>query len=335
MSVDFLTTWIERASATRKSSRRNLLLLGQACLSVGLLAFLLSRVDIGRAWSSMSGAHHFWLFLAALQLSVQLILAALRWKVVAEGLGGQLPLAPALRFVWIGTFLSQVLPGSTMGGDAARMWLYWRHSGDHRLAIHSVVLERVFMVGALVLVVLMVQPGLAARGAPMAIVAAAVITLVLVIGMLIAPAVSTRLLASRQHWALYKVMAAVSEDVRRIFTNLPRGTVLTGVSVVAHLNMSIAAWLIGRALGLNISVLDCIVLMPVIILFTTIPISVGGWGIREGAAIALFGLVGVESSEALALSIIVGLGSILVSIPGAMLWIPAKPRPAAGENRGE
>lgn len=328
MSVDFLSAWIERTSASRKSSRRNLLLLGQACLSFGLLAFLISKVDIARAWGAMASAHYSWLFLASLQLILQLIFAALRWKIVAEGLGGQLTLAAALRFVWIGTFFSQVLPGSTMGGDAARMWLYWRRSGDHRLAIHSVALERVFMIGTLLLVVLIVQPGLAARGAPLAIVAAAAIALTLVTGVLVAPAISARLLVSRQRWVLYRVMTAVSEDIRRIFTDLPRGTVLTTVSVAAHINMSFATWLVGHALGLNISLLDCIVLMPVIFLLATLPISIGGWGIREGAAIALFGLVGVHSADAMALSLLLGLGSIVISLPGAMLWFPVKPQSA-------
>jgi hypothetical protein len=52
-----------------------------------------------------------------------------------------------------------------------------------------------------------------------------------------------------------------------------------------------------------------------------LPISVGGWGVREGAAIGLFGLVGVSSADALAWSILLGLAGIVAAIPGSLLWL--------------
>ena len=305
----------------RRARRRRYLLLGQSCLSIGLLAYLLSKVDIAEASASALNADPALLALATVQLSLQFFLAAMRWDLLVSGMGGSLPFASALRFVWIGTFFSQVLPAS-VGGDIVRMWLFWRRTGSRRLAIHSVALERMVMVMVLLLLVLAVQPGLAARGVPLAIVVSAVVVLTAMIAVLSVLLLSRRLLAAHDRSRLLRALSNVAQDVRSVFASAPRAVALCGLSLAAYLNIAIAAWLIARALGLQISVVDSIVLAPVVVLAATLPISVGGWGVRESAAISLFGLVGVSGHDALALSVLLGLASIAISIPGALLWLP-------------
>jgi len=300
---------------------RGILLVSQGCLSVGLLAYLISKVDVAQASATALNADPLLLVLAIAQLSLQLFLAALRWELVARGLGGSLPFSAALRFVWVGTFFSQVLPAS-IGGDIVRMWLYWRRCGSRRLAIHSVALERLVMVVALLLLVFAVQPGLVARGVPLAIGLSAGIVLTGMIAVFSALLLSRGLLAGHGSWPLFRVLSHVAQDVRGVFARIPRSAALCVLSIAAHLNIAIVAWLIARALGLNITVADSIVLVPVVVLAATLPISVGGWGVRESAAITLFGLVGVSGADALALSVLLGLASIVISIPGALLWLP-------------
>jgi hypothetical protein len=74
-------------------------------------------------------------------------------------------------------------------------------------------------------------------------------------------------------------------------------------------------------LTFQITLLDCVVLMQPVALITALPISIGGWGVRETAIIAMLGLVGVPTSAALLLSIQLGLLSIAISLPGGILWL--------------
>jgi hypothetical protein len=60
--------------------------------------------------------------------------------------------------------------------------------------------------------------------------------------------------------------------------------------------------------------------MQPVALITALPISVGGWGIRETAMIGILSLVGISTSAALSLSVQIGLLTILVTLPGAALW---------------
>ena len=56
-------------------------------------------------------------------------------------------------------------------------------------------------------------------------------------------------------------------------------------------------------------------------LFTTLPISIAGWGVREGVMVAAFAFVGVLEGDAFVVSVLFGLLHIIFSIPGGWLWL--------------
>lgn len=201
-------------------SRRRILVIIQSCVSAGLLGFLISKVDVGRAGSVALNADKLFLIAAVLQLSAHPFLTALRWEIVARGLGGILPIPAALRFVWIGAFFSQLLPAS-FGGDVVRIWLYGVQCGSHRLSIHSVALERLVMVLVLLLFVLAVQPGLAARGASPSIVLSAAVVLTVILASLIMLLIFGRLLIDRDRRLPFRILAWVATDVRDLFSSIP------------------------------------------------------------------------------------------------------------------
>jgi hypothetical protein len=91
-----------------------------------------------------------------------------------------------------------------------------------------------------------------------------------------------------------------------------------------------------RGLDMSASLLDCLVLMQLVALVTALPISIGGWGVREVAMVGLFGLIGLPASAALALSVQLGVLSLLAALPGGLvlLLLRAGPMPR-GEATAE
>jgi uncharacterized membrane protein YbhN (UPF0104 family) len=75
------------------------------------------------------------------------------------------------------------------------------------------------------------------------------------------------------------------------------------------------------ALGAPVSALDCLVLVPFPLLLSLLPISVGGWGVREGAMVVAFALVGVSTETTLAVSVLFGLILLVWSIPGGFILL--------------
>ena len=72
---------------------------------------------------------------------------------------------------------------------------------------------------------------------------------------------------------------------------------------------------------MNLSFLDCLVLIPPVVLVSTIPISIAGWGVREAAMITLLALVGVAEADAFVLSVLFGLLTFGLGLPGGIVWI--------------
>ena len=92
------------------------------------------------------------------------------------------------------------------------------------------------------------------------------------------------------------------------------GQALVGVSAV---DFAAAA----AAVGAPLSVAATLAVVPVVLTTMLLPITVGGWGVREGAAVALLPLAGVSTSAALAASILFGLLALAASLPGIVpLW---------------
>src|SRR5207245_1602017 len=65
---------------------------------------------------------------------------------------------------------------------------------------------------------------------------------------------------------------------------------------------------------------------PPVVLLTAVPISISGWGVREGAMVACLGLAGVPSEEALSVSLLLGAVSVIVGLAGGVIWLVSPER---------
>jgi hypothetical protein len=93
------------------------------------------------------------------------------------------------------------------------------------------------------------------------------------------------------------------------------------IAAIGAVAISATAWGLSRAQHLDVSFVDFLMLMPPVVLLSGLPISVGGWGVRENAMIAGLATVGVGANAALVLSVQMGGLVALLSLPGGALWL--------------
>jgi hypothetical protein len=98
------------------------------------------------------------------------------------------------------------------------------------------------------------------------------------------------------------------------------------LAAFTHISYCLSAYILARSLAIDVSAVQCITLIPPVILMTTLPISIGGWGVREAGMVGMLGLVGVSQAAALMLSIQTGLLSIIVSLPASLIWLAYRKR---------
>jgi len=63
------------------------------------------------------------------------------------------------------------------------------------------------------------------------------------------------------------------------------------------------------------------VIVPPVILLTLVPVSLAGWGVREGAMIGLFTLIGASKAAVLSMSLLYGMVLVLTSLPGFYVYL--------------
>jgi uncharacterized membrane protein YbhN (UPF0104 family) len=96
--------------------------------------------------------------------------------------------------------------------------------------------------------------------------------------------------------------------------------VLLAASVLVHLMYAVGLWAALIAFGGTVALLDVIAIFAPVILFQMLPISVGGWGVRELMAVTMLAAVGVPGPQALSASIVLGIVQMIACLPGSVAW---------------
>ncbi|MDP6573513.1 MAG: lysylphosphatidylglycerol synthase transmembrane domain-containing protein [Rhodospirillales bacterium] len=288
-----------------------------------LIWFLLGTIDLVAAQARLVEVAPAMLGLSLAVLVVQILISVVRWGAVLDALEASLPFMTALRLFMIGAFFNQTLP-SSVGGDGVRMYMAHRAGLKLGAAINGVMLERAAVVAALVLVVLAAQPYLVSRvGDEVAawLVPAALLFAAAIAAAIVFLSFLDRLPASLHRWRLVRGLAILAGDTRRVFLRPGHAFRVLGWSVLGHVNVTLCVYVLALGLKLDVTLMECLALFPPVLLVTTLPISIAGWGVREGAMVAAFGLVGVPSEGALVLSLLFGLVAMAVSLPGGLVWL--------------
>ena len=77
-------------------------------------------------------------------------------------------------------------------------------------------------------------------------------------------------------------------------------------------NALLLVCMLAQALATPIAAWQCLLIVPPALLIASFPLSLGGWGVREGALAAGFALVGASSAGGVAASILYGLTGPLI-----------------------
>lgn len=308
-----------RAMAARFAGLRHLTLVLKLAVSVGLVALICRHIDGAALVGRLHGQAAQWLVATALLGLVQIALLSVRWQQILKGLGGESGFGSALAVTYMGCFFGAFLFGPT-GSDVARAILARSHALGRRGIVHSVLFERVASViglGLAVAPLVIFDIGPFARSAPLLATLAVVPASFAGLAVL---AWLARMIGDRAG-ALFFPLRGIDRSWRRLSQNWPRFAVTIALAAAGQLLVAVEAWTLAQAQHLDVSLIDFAILMPPVMLVVALPISAGGWGVREGAIVAALALVGVGTTPALLLSIEMGLIGTLVSLPGGAIWL--------------
>ena len=119
-------------------------------------------------------------------------------------------------------------------------------------------------------------------------------------------------------------LAQTARDTRRLLGALPYGPATLLLSLVNHATLGLVVLYLAHAMSLSLSPAAALFLFPLVLLLSTIPISLAGWGIREAAMVLVFSPAGLQADASLGVSVLFGACSFLSGLPGGVIWLFAR-----------
>lgn len=294
-------------------------------LSGGLVWYAFSKIDASSAVVYLRTIPLYTIALALGLLLFQYAAAALRLRELLKSLRSSCGLFAALDIAMIGAFFSQTFI-SFVGGDAMRIWRIVKQNVSIGTAVKAVLFDRLFGFAGLVLLIvlglpilwrLLTEPHM--RGSLVLLLSMAVVAGGAFMSM-------NKLPAGFRRWRIFSIAAELSITAHDMIRQVRPLLSVIGLSLAIQLLNVAVIFTLAKGFAVEISFLQCFVLVPPVLFLSMMPISFAGWGVREGAMIVALALIDVPPSQSLALSISYGLCLVAISFPGGVLWFISRRR---------
>jgi glycosyltransferase 2 family protein len=281
--------------------------LARAGVTVSVLAWLALQLDWAKFLQQLAAADPGSLLLAGALLALALAVSSIRWWFLLRVQGVHLPVVLVTRITFVGLFFNLFMLGAT-GGDVIKAFYaaYFAPEGKRACSVLTIIIDRALGMLVLAGVVIVALPwyyDLLMQRGELRVVAyfvAAVLAVSATAGVLL-------LLSSLYHLPEWAVRAwrkvphsgkvdwlpdAVRSHVHAWRSTL--GAIAAGGVVVA-LTVAAGCW-IADAIRLPISYDEMALVIAFVACITSLPISIAGHGVREGAFVLMFGALGIISS---------------------------------------
>ena len=289
-------------------------------MTLALMTLVVSRVDWQQISDRIGSGHPGYGVLAVLSIATALVLNAFRWSLLLRAADVSLSGRELFRIYAVTSFANAFLP-TAVGGDVARPLMVSRRGSLLVRAIVTVFTERVAALAALIVLAwygVATQSAATSDGVVGALSAASAGVLVVALAVGLRPArvreLSRPLIPARLTGHMGEAAACFGSLVRA------RGT-LAWVGLLSLASQALIAFqlvLLAKAIGVDLSFGLAAVALTLVTLATLLPISIGGFGVREGSYVAILAGGGIGRSDALLLSLLTVVALFFATLPGAV-----------------
>ena len=297
-------------------------------LGGALLVAVIALADPARVLAQLRQAHVGWLLAGLAAAVASNVVSALRWRALARWLGADVSVRDASRWYFQAIGLNALLPGAVLGGDLYRA-VVLRRAGQATLASSwSVVLDRVSGLWMLCAIGGLGAALCANVLAPWLRLPAGAFAALMLAGTALWLATPWTLPALLRRWGVRWVAPLRAAAQRPDFNRQMGWQALASAAVQVLSAAALAGG--GLALGVQLPLAAWAFAIAPVFLMAALPVSVGGWGTREAAAVASLAPFGVAAPAAVGVGVIYGLYQLAQGAMGALAF----GLPGRGEKEG-
>lgn len=304
--------------------RKILSIIIKICISLVLLVFLFSRIDLKKTLFYIRTADPLYFVCAILLFVLLNIMAIARWMVLLRVYKKDLSLWRAFAASCGGLFFNVFLP-STIGGDIAKVVDLSLHTKDSSSIFASVLLDRIFGFTGLVLVAVF---GFSYGYYSGLITDLRLFLFIIIFALLIV--FSLFFLFNKKVFGLInkivrlKLLKIYLEKIHNsCYSFRAKIKVMFWVillSLLIQAGFSVVFYFTGMSLGINLNIIYYLALVAIISIVTFLPISIGGLGLRDNAAVVLFSAFGVAADRIAAMTLLIFFYVFFIGVVGGIIY---------------
>lgn len=299
--------------------------------SFTILAFILTRdVRIKDIPQAIANIDFFWLAMSFSLHALGLLISAYRWQILIRAQGDDAHLAFLAKSYLVGNFFNLFLP-TRFGGDVVRIWDGSRYSRSLLKSSAIVIVER--FTGVIVLLTFAFVASLLRLDMARKF---SIIWVSLIIGFMglfaaflfFTPAATYLIekIPETGFWLKLKSKVRGFREVVLVYRDQKRAFFLALFwAFLLQVNVILHYFLAGKAFHLEVLLLDYFIFIPIVLLILTIPVTIGGLGLREVIFIQIFATYGTAEHISFSFSIISDFGfTLVIGIIGGIIFATRK-----------
>lgn len=272
-----------------------------------------------------------WLLVALVCVFLGLFMGSIRWKIILSSLGFRASMLRIFQIFFIGQFFNSFLLGAC-GGDLARAYFITRDQPRRKTeSATTVLVDRAIGLLTFIIVgcIMVMLRGSILYNATGSCWPAFMMGLFLVFSLAGLFVIFRRNLFER--WRVFRRLEARTRiggvmrktyEVFFFYRQHPRTMAsCAGLSFMNLFFLTSACYFFGQSLSIESYFINYLTIFPIVTVFTAVPITPGGFGIREGLFAELFGGVGVPIFQAVPLSLLMYAGGLIWSLFGGLMFI--------------
>jgi uncharacterized protein (TIRG00374 family) len=299
-------------------------------VSLALIVFLIAKLGLHEIFSRFATANPWWIFWGIIAFSLSNFLGSAQWYLLMRSRGIELPLSKVISYYYVGLFFNNFLIGY-VGGDAIRIYDISKASGSSSNAISTVFFDR--LIGFVMLTTLALVAALAWRNIFQSKTIILIIFLIFVCWVVSFIVLFNERFAKKIGWVFRFILPAkVNEKIKEVYSSInsfkhDKKTIslVILISFVIQTLRILVHFFAALSVGLDAHIKYFFIFVPVIALLASLPISIGGIGIRESSGVALFSQVNSFQPEAIvAMEFLAYIIGLLSTIPGGLIFMLRK-----------
>ncbi len=289
----------------------------KSLISTILIFYIFGQIDFNELKTLFGLKSIFIIIGITFFLIISTVMTGYRWKLILKNMSHHISIGWASINIIIGMFFNLFLP-SSFGGDIYRIYHSNKNGINISVAGLSIFSDRFFGLFTLIILsflsipIIFINPYMQKFLIPILIIVSLfIITVSLFLFSLYLP--NSNIFFSK----ISKISKNIIDSIN--LKNFKFKILL--ISIILHISNILCFYIASFAVNFHLNIFTWFIIIPPIILISSIPISIGGWGVREGLLILILLELGANQTEATKISIIYGISLVLIGIIGGIFWV--------------